>query len=454
MLSSLKLLNAGLWIGLATVGLGGLPFLPAVHRLVGAEGMPLLAAAALAAAALAGGWAVRRRALAALRRRLREAERLAAEGFPEEAEDVLEEAFSLLDRAGVSAAARRRALAEIGGRRARLLLDRPRPSVEEEAFLRRYLAAHPDDHGAARRWLTRVAGRGMRLEDEEAINRIAAAHPDRPDIQAAIAGIGAGPHRPGRAAAGVPSPAIPRILAPPEAENRKGTGPLERPPAPAPAAAGPRLVSAARLPEGAEEGGEAEPRFRAFAAGAEEEGEEPPPTLWRRPAAGPFLLRLGAAGAAAVRLFARLLGEAALPVRRVGSFLLRPAPRRVLLAAAALAGIALGVRLGLESLTGPPPEGPLPGAAPQPAGETLPAAVQPFTLQVAAYLKEESALRRVEELRQRGLDAYLSTAERGGKRWYQVRVSHFADPQSAREAGRALRDKGWIEDFYVANTAR
>jgi len=35
-----------------------------------------------------------------------------------------------------------------------------------------------------------------------------------------------------------------------------------------------------------------------------------------------------------------------------------------------------------------------------------------------------------------------------------VRVSHFADPQSAREAGRALRDKGWIEDFYVANTAR
>ncbi len=454
MLPSLKLLNAGLWIGLAAVGLGGLPVLPAAHRLVGAEGMPLLAATALAAAALAAGWAVRRRALAALRRRLREAERLAREGFPEEAEDVLEEALSLLDRAGVSGAARRRALAAIGGRRARILLDRPRPAAEEEAFLRRYLAAHPDDHGAARLWLKRVADRGMRPEDEEAIGRIAAAHPGRPDIQAAVAGIGAAPRRPGREAAGAPSPVAPQILSPAAAEDRKRPRLPERPPATAPAAPGPRLVSAARPPEGAEEGGDAEPRFRAFAAGAEEDGEEPPPTLWRRPAAGPSLLRLAAAGAAAARLAARLLNKAAAQARRVLSFLLRPAAGRALLAAAALAGIALGVRLGLERLEGSPPEGPLPGAASAPAGEALPAAVQPFTLQVAAYLKEESALRRVEELRQRGLDAYLSTAERGGKRWYQVRVSHFADPQSAREVGRALRDKGWIEDFYVANTAR
>lgn len=349
MLSALKLVNAGLWIGLAAVALGGLPFLPAAHRLVGAERMPLAAAAALAAASLVAAWVVRRGALAALRRRLGAAERLAREGFPEEAEDVLEEAQSLLDRAGVSGAAGRRARAEIEGLRARILRDRPRPAKEREDL----------------------------------------------------------PRRPDRAAAAVPSP-----------------------------------------------GGEAEPRFRLFAPGGEEEGEEPPPTLWRRPAARLSPLRLAAAGAAAARSGARLLGRASPPLRRGLSFLLRPAAGRLLLAAAAVAGIAFGVRLGLQSLSGPPPEGPLPQAAAPAAGEALPAAVQPFTLQVAAYLKEESALRRVEELRQRGLDAYLSVAERGGKRWYQVRISHFADPQSARETGRALRDKGWIEDFYVANTAR
>lgn len=395
MLSALKLVNAGLWIGLAAVALGGLPFLPAAHRLVGAERMPLAAAAALAAASLVAAWVVRRGALAALGRRLRAAERLVREGFPEEADDVLEEARSLLDRAGVSGAAGRRARAEIDGLRARILRDRPRPAREREDL----------------------------------------------------------PRRPDRAAAAVPSPGPPRPISAAEEEGRQEPKPLARP-TPPPAAPGPALASASRSAGGAADGGEAEPRFRLFAPGGEEEGEEPPPTLWRRPAARFSPLRLAAARAAAARSGARLLGRASPPLRRGLSFLLRPAAGRLLLAAAAVAGIAFGVRLGLQSLSGPPPEGPLPRAAAPAAGEALPAAVQPFTLQVAAYLKEESALRRVEELRQRGLDAYLSVAERGGKRWYQVRISHFADPQSARETGRALRDKGWIEDFYVANTAR
>jgi len=75
----------------------------------------------------------------------------------------------------------------------------------------------------------------------------------------------------------------------------------------------------------------------------------------------------------------------------------------------------------------------------------------PFTLQVAAYLKPENAKTYVQQLKSRGLDAYWSEAVRGDKRWYQVRVSHFATKQSARDYGEKLKSEGTIDDYYVAN---
>jgi len=78
----------------------------------------------------------------------------------------------------------------------------------------------------------------------------------------------------------------------------------------------------------------------------------------------------------------------------------------------------------------------------------------PFTLQVAAYLKADYAKSYVEQLKSQGLDAYWTEAFSGDKRWYQVRISHFSDKQSARELGRSLKASGVIDDFYVANYKR
>ncbi len=78
----------------------------------------------------------------------------------------------------------------------------------------------------------------------------------------------------------------------------------------------------------------------------------------------------------------------------------------------------------------------------------------PYTLQVAAYLKAEYALKLVEELKGKGLDAYWTETASGGKRWYQVRISRFPDPQTARDVGRDLKARGVIDDFYVTNYSK
>lgn len=75
----------------------------------------------------------------------------------------------------------------------------------------------------------------------------------------------------------------------------------------------------------------------------------------------------------------------------------------------------------------------------------------PFTLQVAAYLKPEHAEKYVASLKKNKLDAYWNEAVGGTKKWYQVRVSHFADKASARAYGESLKTRGIIDDFFVAN---
>ncbi len=75
----------------------------------------------------------------------------------------------------------------------------------------------------------------------------------------------------------------------------------------------------------------------------------------------------------------------------------------------------------------------------------------PFTIQVAAYRKEENARKYVSTLKKAELDAYYIIVLSSQKKWYQVRISHFKDKNSAREYGLSLKKRGLIKDFYVAN---
>jgi hypothetical protein len=89
--------------------------------------------------------------------------------------------------------------------------------------------------------------------------------------------------------------------------------------------------------------------------------------------------------------------------------------------------------------------------APVPVVATV---TDPFTLQVAAYLKESDARRYVDQLKGRGLDAYWTRASGSNKTWYQVRISHFKTKAEARTVGEDLKTRQLIGDYYVANYKR
>jgi hypothetical protein len=97
----------------------------------------------------------------------------------------------------------------------------------------------------------------------------------------------------------------------------------------------------------------------------------------------------------------------------------------------------------LRSSNPPPPPVSPPAAAP--------AVTDPFTIQVAAYLKAEDAKAYATQLKAKGLDAYSTEAVGAKRNWYQVRIDHFADKAAARRFGEELKAKGLINDFYVAN---
>lgn len=78
----------------------------------------------------------------------------------------------------------------------------------------------------------------------------------------------------------------------------------------------------------------------------------------------------------------------------------------------------------------------------------------PFTLQVAAYVKEADARRFAEQLKGQGLDAYWTRATGSNKTWYQVRISHFKTKAEARAMGEDLKNRQLIGDYYVANYKR
>ena len=101
---------------------------------------------------------------------------------------------------------------------------------------------------------------------------------------------------------------------------------------------------------------------------------------------------------------------------------------------------------GRSFLARQPVEVPPPVQMPQP--EVSP---DPFTIQVAAYLKPNDARQFVDQLVDKGLDAFWTKAASADRTWYQVKVSHFASKEAARAYGRDLKSKGLIDDFYVAN---
>jgi hypothetical protein len=186
----------------------------------------------------------------------------------------------------------------------------------------------------------------------------------------------------------------------------------------------------------------------------DDEAEEGRQVLWRPVRLNPGWVSGGA------RLFRSVLQKLAQGLRRSvaiatpGRVLTLPAARYALLLIpfCAIAAGGVWMALGPGEVFAPPtppaaePTGPVDSAAAVESG--------PYTLQVAAYLKSEYALKFVEDLKKKGIDAYWTETASGDKRWYQVRISHFPDAATARDFGRRLKQQGAVDDFYVTNTRR
>lgn len=75
----------------------------------------------------------------------------------------------------------------------------------------------------------------------------------------------------------------------------------------------------------------------------------------------------------------------------------------------------------------------------------------PYTIQVAAYLKQSHADRYLAILSKKGVAARIKKTGGGGKIWYLVRISQFPDKASAAAHGNRLKDKKIISEFFVSN---
>ena len=90
--------------------------------------------------------------------------------------------------------------------------------------------------------------------------------------------------------------------------------------------------------------------------------------------------------------------------------------------------------------------------AEQPPAKQIKVAIpKPFTIQVAAYLKQKHADRYVADLAEKGVQAATRISKAGGKTWYLVRVSEFTDQKSAQAYGNRLKADHLIDDFFVKN---
>lgn len=74
-----------------------------------------------------------------------------------------------------------------------------------------------------------------------------------------------------------------------------------------------------------------------------------------------------------------------------------------------------------------------------------------FSLQLEAFSRPEVAVRRVDQLRQSGVEAYLVKSEVAGRGvLWRVRIGRFTTSAQARQRGLELQARGLTTDFFVA----
>ena len=478
-----KHLAVRLWMALAIGSLAALVVLPPFAGAVGPGWMIVPGLGLLAAAYWFTGVAFAAMGRRRLERLLGEATVWERAGMPREVRPALSRAAAMVDSFFFSPFSRRVPAGRLLAQTARFQMAQTAPESSSDAIIGEYLRAFPRDRDAAIKWLDGVlAGRVLTPQSHNIAARIGAAHPEDMAIQRMLAQFYLAERRGDFAALQTYESLIDSGGSLPDAvagdmadlflaEQRPDSLALKvyldvynrggrekrllsgiaaccRMVHPSPLTL-PLLERADKVLAGID----ASQRNKMAAAFLPEMVDSDPGRSARgrrimRPAIGPMihstLTRLGRLAFGGVAGVSSQLRKArgGLSSRRAKSVLKWSAMGLFMIAVGWLViNTAIHFAVSFKTVE----KAPVPVVAP---------VTDPFTLQVAAYLKETDARRYVDQLKGQGVDAYWTRASGSSKTWYQVRIAHFKTKAEARTVGEDLKTRQLIGDYYVANYKR
>lgn len=480
MLSFLKHIAVRIWLTACVGGLASLWLLPSFQTRIGLGWTPLSVALIMMIAFLLIGWVSNHWGIGMVERLVREAGGFERDGMGAEAERKFRNALAVFDSFLISPVVRQQKANALMARIARFYLARTAKSHASEAFLVSYLQSNPEDEEVAENWVEQIESRsGLKEAHQELAYRIGSAQPQNRIIQAALARYYLLMERTDFQAlqtyrrmstfdAKLPPGFIADLAHLFLREKRADEWALEiylkaigesdrRSEILRGIAACVQWVAPAERNEmllqkayGCLEGIDAAEIEKMGA------GFKPPlPAEDKKAVYRPDRKKASFFQASGTVLQAFYKDISALPVwalRQIGSagrWAVQSKKARRVLAGLVFAGLTAGVILLVINTVGHLVK--TETTVTQQIDKAPEQVTDPFTLQVAAYLEPAYAKSYVEKLKKQGLDAYWREAVSANKKWYQVRVSHFADKKSARDFGESLKARGVIDDYYVAN---
>ena len=480
MLSFLKHIAVRIWLTVLLGGVVCLWVLPSFQARIGIDWALLPAVLIMVVAFALIGWASTRWGLNTVERLLQEAGGFERDGMASEAENRFRRALAVFDSFLISPLIKKQKSGRLTARVARFYLARAARSYDTEAFLESYLQTNPQDEEVAENWIRQKDSRdGLREEHQELAYLIGSAHPKNRTIQSVLARYYLMLERTDFPALQtyrrvlsterqVPAEFLKNLANLFLRERRADEWALEiylqaivendpHPEIIQGIAACVRWISlternkamlqrAYRHLDGMDTA-----EIKKASAGFKPSVPPSNQRVIQRPAQKRQTF-LQSTAAVLQTLYEDLT---ALPlwifkqIRSVIRWALQSKKSRHVLTAMLLAGLTAAVVVLVINTVGHLVKSETPVAQKiEKAPEVI---TDPFTLQVAAYLKPGYAKTYVEKLKKQGLDAYWREAISANKKWYQVRVSHFPDKKSARDYGESLKAKGIIDDYYVAN---
>jgi hypothetical protein len=472
--AALRHLSLRLWITAFAGGLAGVIVLPWWQRVFSLEGILIPVALLMIASFAATGWVLDKIGTISLQRLVNEAAVWEQAGMTAEAEAVYQRAVGLFDSFWFSPLQRRRRTPWFTARLARFYIAQSLHNSYADALVRGYLLKHPDDADIASAWLEQLLNRKRYTQiDHEAAARIGEALADNLGIQQLLMEFYLTNRRVDfhavktyqrvwRQGQPLPEGLLKPLLGLLLQEGLLTHWTLQ--------------VYLEALKKGHQEAlegvagcafwlhptAENRPNLHAAKIALGKYDAEDVASLARRfkpvqpdkAVARPRPLKKRVAGRQLEEKRSPIADQISRAVSAGGAWVVKSgqALSAIVFTRRAAIGITIGavvmimVVVGRQMIQRPveAPDPVVPVEAPLPVKD-------PFTIQVAAYLKSDDAQHFVDQLKQHGLDAFWTAATSANRKWYQVKVSHFATKDQAMQYGRELKSKGLIDDYYVAN---